>query len=229
MKLEALSIPDTSNRYLPSNMTGHHSCIGALRDIRDYLTGQEGGGHKDPVFVFPPITPDHCEEFQALIKMINDSYKGDTAEIVLNDYGTIAYCKKMKDEGRLNVKLTIGLLLSGQDTDPFYDILNTSESDIPKDKEKILKHLSEPSVFDQTDFLLQYGITGIELCRQPVRIDTSHPTYKRFNIRLYDISVLSVKPCCGNCDVCGEKTVTRNGSKILSDRNLLFYDRRRYT
>ena len=69
----------------------------------------------------------------------------------------------------------------------------------------------------------KYGISGIELCRQPIKINRRHTAYEKYSIRVYDISVLSVKACCGNCKQCGEPTVIRNGRKIFSDRNILLY------
>ena len=209
--------------YLSKNMIGHHSCIGALNDIKKYLDNSDKNEQSDPVFVFPPITPAYCTEFQTLIELICCRYTDHKAEIVLNDYGAAVYCGKLKTEGMLKAKLTLGLLLSGQDTDPFYEAIESADADTRKDKEKILKHLSEPSVFSQTKFMDKYGISGIELCRQPINIDRLHTAYEKYDIRLYDISVLSVKACCGNCKQCGEPTVIRNGRKIFSDRNILLY------
>ncbi len=209
--------------YLFENMIGHHSCIGALKDIKKFLDKPDKAVQTDPIFVFPPITPAYCNEFQTIIKLIGCRYTDYKAEIVLNDYGTVAYCGKLKTEGLLKAKLTMGLLLSGQDTDPFYAAIESADADTRKDKEKILKHLSEPSVFSQTKFMDKYGISGIELCRQPINIDRLHTAYEKYDIRLYDISVLSVKACCGNCKQCGELPVIRNGRKIFSDRNILLY------
>jgi collagenase-like PrtC family protease len=209
--------------YLSENMIGHHSCIGALNDIKKYLDNSDKNEQSDPVFVFPPITPAYCTEFQTLIELICCRYTDHKAEIVLNDYGAAVYCGKLKTEGMLKAKLTLGLLLSGQDTDPFYEAIESADADTRKDKEKILKHLSEPSVFSQTKFMDKYGISGIELCRQPITINRRHTAYEKYNIRLYDISVLSVKACCGNCKKCGETPVIRYDRKIFSDRNLLLY------
>ena len=157
--------------YLSENMIGHHSCIGALKDIKKYLDNPDRDVQTDPVFVFPPITPAYCTEFQTLIELIGCGYKDNKAEIVLNDYGAAVYCGKLKTEGMLKAKLTLGLLLSGQDTDPFYAAIEGTDVYMPKDKEKILMHLSEPSVFSQTEFMDKYGIRGIELCRQPIKIN----------------------------------------------------------
>ena len=39
----------------------------------------------------------------------------------------MVYCGKMKSVGKLSAKLTAGLILSGQDTDPFYAFTERNE------------------------------------------------------------------------------------------------------
>lgn len=170
------------------------------------------------MFVIPPVTPDHIEDFEEIIDLISKRLNENEAELVLNDYGALAYCGKMKSGGNLSAKLTAGLLLSGQDTDPFYAFSERNES-----SENLLRHLSEPSIFFQKEFLSEYGISGIELCRQPVEIKPFASFCGDVNIRVYPFSVLSVKPCCGDCEKCREKTVVRNGKSIISNKNMFIY------
>ena len=222
-KAQPCRLPDRNGSYLPENAIGHHSCPGALGEIKAYLGENTVSGDKN-VFVFPPVTPEHINEFEEMIKLISARFGENKAELVLNDYGALAYCGKMKSSGSLKAKLTAGLLLSGQDTDPFYGLLNRNYNGIKaKGSEKILCHLSEPSIFSQNELLAKCGVTGIELCRQPVEREPFTSVPKGFNLRIYDFSVLSVKPCCGDCGKCREKAVVRNGKKIFSNRNMHIY------
>ena len=216
-KAQPRFLPDCKSGYLPKNAAGHHSCPGAFGEIKAYLGKNAASGGKN-VFVIPPVTPDHIEDFEEIIDLISKRLNENEAELVLNDYGALAYCGKMKSGGNLSAKLTAGLLLSGQDTDPFYAFSERNES-----SENLLRHLSEPSIFFQKEFLSEYGISGIELCRQPVEIKPFASFCGDVNIRVYPFSVLSVKPCCGDCEKCREKTVVRNGKSIISNKNMFIY------
>lgn len=210
----SLCYPPGGNVYLPDNMIGHHSCPYALEEIKAYLCGENIDKN---VYVIPPVTPDHADAFEEVISLIIEKH-GDDAEIVLNDYGALSYCLRMKDRGELKAKLTTGLLLSGQDTDPYYGVLNGRE-----DCDTLAEHLSEPSVISQKELLHKSGVDGIELCRQPVWDEELISSLEGLDIRIYDFSVLSVKLCCGDCENCREKAVVRNGKTIISNRNMLYY------
>ncbi len=210
-------MPDRDGGYLPKIAVGHHSCPGAFGEIKAYL-GEGADSDSKSVFVIPPVTPDHIEVFEEIINLISRRFIENEAELVLNDYGALVYCGKMKIVGKLSAKLTAGLILSGQDTDPFYAFTERNEG-----SENLLRHISEPSIFLQKELLSEYGISGIELCRQPVEIKPFASFCGGINLRVYPFSVLSVKPCCGDCRKCREKSIVRNGKRIILNRNMYIY------
>ncbi len=217
-KGEEKTFPKNNIDYLKSDMLGHHSCIKALDDILAYLSDCKQKKDKK-IFVFPPITAKHFGKFKKIIHLLSGSVSESTAELVLNDYGALAFCNDYINSGKLNAKLTAGLLLSGQDTDPYYYLLNSRKNSI----DMFIKHLSTPSVISDLDFLKRNGVCCIELCNQPFFSEEIKHKFRDFTLRFYDISVLSVKPCNNDCINCGEKTIIRNGRKVLSNRNLIYY------
>lgn len=208
---------------------GHHSCPGSMDEIPAHLTKLEKG--KPISLVLPPVKPAAEEQLEKILDILNDF---QDAEITVNDWGTLARTAEWKRKNAMNVKLIMGILLSGQESDPairlFTDyqeeqVLRVGRKAVvyqwEPPPETLVNHWSEPASFHMTEMLRSMGVDIIETGLQPipVREDTDH-----LPVRQLSYGLMSVKPCCGECDQCGGKEIRRAGCRVYFDRNMLIWE-----
>lgn len=208
---------------------GHHSCPKALDDIQAQLAGTEKG--KPVSVVLPPVKPAAEEKLEEILGLINGF---EDAEIIVNDWGTLARTAERKRHNAMKATLITGILLSGQESDPairlFTDyqesrVLKIGQKAIEYEwvspPETLVKHWGEPALFHMTEMLRSMGIDIIEIGLQPIPVTegTNH-----LPVRMLPYGLMSVRPCCGKCEQCGGKEIRRAGCRVFFDRNMLIWE-----
>ena len=135
--------------------------------------------------------------------------------------------------GVLKAELTLGVLLSGQETDPVLtDLTHPQEGGVfwepdgcvelrwSPPPEALQAHWRCPSALHQAGLLRSLGVTGVELGSQALE---PPPKLPGLRVRRLDHAVVSVFPCRGDCAHCGGQMIQRAGKCLYSDRNLLLW------
>lgn len=209
---------------------GHNSCpraIGEILDTLPFLTDDQPASLR---LVIPPLTPGMFADFEVLLKQISQR---EETEIVLNDYGALRCAAARKRSGALKAKLTLGVLLAGQETDPvlaeltqfqessvFWEPEGCAELRWSPPPEKLQAHWRCPSVVHQDEMFRSLGVTGIELGLQALE---PVPELPGLSVRRLDFAVVSVIPCGRDCAHCGGRIIKRAGKHLFWDRNLLLW------
>ena len=218
-------------KNIPAERTviGHPSCP---RFITDIAKQAEKWGKDRPVgIVLPPVMP---EAEQILEKILDRIRCFDDVEITANDWGTLAHLCDWKRKYALRTVLIMGILLSGQESDPA--IRNFTD---PQDEHvlwigsravlfqwtppmnTLVEYWSEPAAFHMTKLLSEMGVDAVEIGLQPVEIiDNS----QHLPVRNVPYGLMSVRPCRGECSQCGGKEIIRAGHKVYFDRNMLKWE-----
>ncbi len=209
---------------------GHHGCPRALREIVETLPSFSDGQSSALRLVIPPLMPGLFADFEEILTRISQR---ERTELVLNDYGALYCAAARKRGGALKAELTLGVLLSGQETDPvltdltqpqdggvFWESDGCVELRWSPPPEALQAHWRCPSALHQAGLLRSLGVTGVELGPQALEPPLE---LAGLRVRRLDSAVVSVFPCRGDCAHCGGQTVQRAGKRLYSDRNLLLW------
>ena len=210
-------------------LLGHPSCPKVMAAVPEQLLKIE---KTRPVgLVLPPVTPsaETCLEL-----ILDEIRKFEDAEITANDWGTLSRTAEWKRQNHIKVTLIMGILLSGQESDPVIrqftfpqkeQILKIGPKTVlvqwEKPPETLMNYWREPSAFHMTGFLRDMGVDAIELGLQPLPIKNGSI---QMPVRSVPYGVMSVQPCGGDCTKCGGKDLIRAGCRLFFDRNLLKWE-----
>lgn len=210
---------------------GHPSCPQALRSLLGQLCGLPAG--RPLRLVFPPVTP-LLEPF--LEEILQAAGAFTDLELIANDWGTLSRLSRWKKDRTHPPRLILGVLISGQDTDPMLrsflepqpDRTVFSGEDIvllrwAAPPETLIRHWSVPSAFHWTELLREMDVDAVELGLQPFPLPASEDALP---VVSFPAGVLSVLPCRGCCEQCGGKETIRAGVRLYYDRNLLLWGKK---
>ncbi len=208
---------------------GHPACPGVMREMAGALQSLP---HDKPLrLTLPPVTPALEQELDILLEILR--MRRDV-EISANDWGTLARLSAWKKTCAHPPRLILGILLSGQDSDPVIRTFLEPQPDNavragqetvtlrwapPPDS--LIRHWAEPSAFHWAPLLKEMGVDGIELGLQPLPLPERVAPQP---VECFPWGVISVKPCRGNCAACGGPDTVRAGCRLFFDRNLLLWE-----
>ena len=207
---------------------GHPSCPKAMLAIPERLREME---KTTPLrIILPPVTPG-LEPCLDRILLLAAFY--NNVEIIANDWGTLYRLAQWKRTCPHPTRLILGVLLSGQDTDPVLRSFTLPQPDraVWAGEETVLlrwappppslsRHWSEPACFHLMPLLREMGVDAVELGLQPLPLP---PGDGLLPIVPFPYGVLSVKPCRGKCASCAGPDIVRAGCRLFFDRNLLLW------
>ncbi len=181
--------------------------------------------------ILPPVTPglEPCLDRILLLA----AFYNNNVEIIANDWGTLYRLAQWKRTCPHPTRLILGVLLSGQDTDPVLRCFTQPQPDraVWAGEETVLlhwapppptltRHWSEPACFHLMSLLREMGVDAVELGLQPLPLP---PCDGLLPIVHFPYGVLSVKPCRGQCASCGGPDSVRADCRLFFDRNLLLW------
>ena len=210
---------------------GHPACPKALKEIREGLA--ETGTDTPVGLILPPVTASLEEQLETLLEAAGPF---EDVEITVNDWGTLERVSEWKRGRAAGTKLILGILLSGQDSDPVLRLFCEPQQSrqirngqqavtlrwVPP-PESLRKHWGEPSAFHLADLLRSMGVDAVELGCQPL---PPAEAYGALPARQVPYGLLSMRPCPGDCSLCGGKELVRAGCRAFFDRNLLIWTER---
>ena len=211
-----------------SAILGHPSCPKAMLAIPEQLRDME---RTTPLRItLPPVTPglEPCLDRILLLAVFHND-----VEIIANDWGALFRLAQWKRTCPHPTRLILGVLLSGQDTDPVLRSFTLPQPDraVWAGEETVLlrwappppslsRHWSEPACFHLMPLLREMGVDAVELGLQPLPLP---PGDGLLPIVPFPYGVLSVKPCRGKCASCAGPDTVRAGCRLFFDRNLLLW------
>ena len=205
---------------------GHHACPRSMKELSE---APELNDEAMPLrLVIPPVTPGRSDLLDDLLLRLAAR---ENTTLVLNDWGTLAYCATQKKAGRLRAALCLGALLNAQDTDPVLQSWTQPQPDHlaaeargiirlrwTPPPETLTAHWRCPSALHWTPLLHALHVEEVELCRQAIEPPPEIPGFRVFRL---PYAIVSVLPCGGDCSRCGGKALTRCGRPLRWDRNML--------
>ncbi len=207
---------------------GHPSCPKVMTEIPDQLA--ELGKYRPVGLILPPVQPGSMVFLENILGILRE-FKD--IEITANDWGTLVRAGEWKRTNNGQTKLIMGILLSGQESDPAIRyFINRQEDRILRiggkavlfqwepPPEELWNHWSEPAAFHMTDMLRSIGVDEIELGLQPIPFSEDG---RHLPVRQIPYGLMSVKPCHADCVKCGGRTIQRAGYRVFFDRNLLIW------
>ena len=218
-----------SGKEVSRILLGHPSCPREMRSLPEKLKTMESSR---PVgLVFPPVTPALEDCLETVLEIVRPF---EDVEITANDWGTLARTAEWKRGRTQRTGLILGMLLSGQESDPVIALFSEPQPDqavLVGTKETLLRwvpppaplrrHWAEPSAFHLSELLRDMGVDEIELGLQPL---SPMGNESGFPVRQTGFGLMSVKPCREDCAHCAGPEILRGGRRITFDRNLLRYE-----
>lgn len=210
-------------------MLGHPSCPKVMTEIPAQLA--ELGNQRPVGLILPPVQPGSANILEKILELLMEF---QDIEITANDWGTLVRTGEWKRTNKGQTKLIMGLLLSGQESDPAIRYFIERQEDRilriggkavlfqwEPPPEELRNHWSEPAAFHMTDMLRRIGVDEIELGLQPVPVSENG---RHLPVRQFPYGLMSVRPCCADCEKCGGGEIKRAGCRVFFDRNLLIWE-----